>query len=111
MESRVSLLRKVQALRDELSLSESCSNPAEVVRESLLQCDLESSMSDGNVLLALLVNAPDSIHPERVLSVLADTFDDDQRSTFADYMELDLKLQFNQRYRSKSDDAVSILSP
>ena len=74
----------------------------------LNRCDIPAF---SNVLLALLANYPNSIPPERVFSVLADTFDDDQRSTFVDYMELALQLQFNQRYRLKSDDAVSILSP
>ena len=50
----------------------------------------------ANVLLA---NAPNSIPPERVFSVLNDTFDDDQSSSLADYIELSLQLQFNSRSR------------
>ena len=51
------------------------------------------------VLRAVLANAPNSIPPERVFSVLNDTFDDDQSSSLADYMELSLQLQFNSRSR------------
>ena len=45
-----------------------------------------------------------SIPPERVygvFSILNDTFDDDQRSALADYIELALQLQFNERSRKK----------
>jgi hypothetical protein len=53
------------------------------------------------VLRAVLTNAPNSIPPERVFSILNDTFDDDQRTALADYMELSLMLQFNERSRKK----------
>lgn len=44
---------------------------------------------------------PDSgVPPERVFSILNDTFDDDQDSAKADYIELSLQLQFNERSRS-----------
>ena len=36
-----------------------------------------------------------------VFSILEDTFDNDQRSARADYMELSLQLQFNDRSRKK----------
>ena len=49
---------------------------------------------------AVLANAPNSIPPERVFSILNDTFDDDQDSSLADYIELSLQLQFNERSRS-----------
>ena len=39
--------------------------------------------------------------PERVFSILNDTFDDDQESAKADYMEYSLMRQFNQRGRAK----------
>ena len=52
------------------------------------------------VLRAVLANAPNSIPPERVFSILNNTFDDDQDSAFADYIELSLQLQFNNRSRS-----------
>ena len=52
------------------------------------------------VLRAVLANAPNSIPPERVFSILNDTFDDDMDRSHADYIELSLQLQFNQRSRS-----------
>ena len=53
------------------------------------------------VLRAVLANSPNSISPEaeRVFSFLNDTFDDDQGSSYADYIELSLQLQFNERSR------------
>ena len=53
----------------------------------------------ADVLRAILSNAPNSIPPERVFSILNDTFDDDQDSAFADYIELSLQLQYNERSR------------
>eukprot|EP00966_Prymnesium_polylepis_P053216 1231181-Prymnesium_polylepis.1 len=52
------------------------------------------------VLRAVLANAPNSIPPERVFSILNNTFEDDQDTALADYIELSLQLQFNQRSRS-----------
>ena len=54
------------------------------------------------VLRAVLANSPNSIPPERVFSILNDTFDDDQDSSYADYIELSLQLQFNERSRSQA---------
>eukprot|EP00966_Prymnesium_polylepis_P325617 7381590-Prymnesium_polylepis.1 len=51
------------------------------------------------VLRAVLANAPNSIPPERVFSILNDTFDDDMERSHADYIELSLQLQFNSRTR------------
>ena len=51
------------------------------------------------VLRAVLANAPNSIPPERVFSVLNDTFNDDMANSLADYIELSLQLQFNSRSR------------
>ena len=51
------------------------------------------------VLRAVLANAPNSILPERVFSVLNDTFDEDQGRSLGDYIELSLQLQFNARTR------------
>ena len=51
------------------------------------------------VLRAVLTNAPNSIPPERVFSILNDSFDNDQDSSLADYIELSLQLQFNERSR------------
>ena len=51
---------------------------------------------------AVLANAPNQlvVPPERIFSLLNDTFDDDQDSALADYIELSLQLQFNERSRS-----------
>ena len=51
------------------------------------------------VLRAMLANAPNSIPPERVFSILNDTFEDDMERSYADYIELSLQLQFNSRVR------------
>ena len=51
------------------------------------------------VLRAVLANSPNSVPPERVFSVLNDTFDDDMDRSHADYIELSLQLQFNNRSR------------
>jgi len=51
------------------------------------------------VLRAVLANSPNSIPPERVFSILNDTFEDDMDSSYADYIELSLQLQFNDRTR------------
>jgi len=51
------------------------------------------------VLRAVLTNSPNSIPPERVFSILNDSFDDDQDNSLADYIELSLQLQFNERSR------------
>ena len=58
------------------------------------------------VLRAVLANSPNSIPPERVFSILNDTFDDDQRVALADYKELSLQLQFNDRSRKKELSAA-----
>ena len=50
-------------------------------------------------LRAILANSPNSIPPERVFSILNDTFDDDQDRSLSDYIELSLQLQFNERSR------------
>ena len=53
------------------------------------------------VLRAVLANSPNSIPPERVFSILNDTFEDDMDSAHADYIELSLQLQFNSRTRKE----------
>ena len=40
--------------------------------------------------------------PERVFSIINNSFDDDQDRAHADYIELSLQLQFNERSRSKA---------
>ena len=59
-------------------------------------------------LLLIKVNAVqgcqiNSIPPERVFSVLNNSFYDDQDRALADYIELALQLQFNERSRSQGD--------
>ena len=46
---------------------------------------------------AVLCHSPNSCPPERVFSILNDTFDDNMKRAYADYMELSLQLQFNYR--------------
>ena len=53
----------------------------------------------GYVLRAVLTNSPNSIPPERVFSILNDTFDDDQKMGRADYKEFSLMKQYNSRGR------------
>ena len=60
------------------------------------------------VLRAVLANVPNSIPPERVFSILNNTFDDDQDRALADYIELSLQLQFNERSRSEGAAGVSL---
>ena len=54
------------------------------------------------MLRAVLANAPNSVPPERLFSILNNTFDDDQDRSLADYIELSLQLQFNGRSRKPS---------
>ena len=54
-----------------------------------------------HVLRAVLANSPNSVPPERVFSVLNDTFEDDMDSSHADYIELSLQLQYNGRSRGE----------
>lgn len=51
------------------------------------------------VLRAVLANSPNSAPPERVFSILNDTFGDDQMQAHADYIELSLQVQYNARGR------------
>ena len=51
------------------------------------------------VLRAVLANSPNSIPPERVFSILNDSFDDDQDRSLADYIEFSLQRQYNMRSR------------
>ena len=55
------------------------------------------------VLRAVLAHAPNSIPPERVFSILNNTFASDQDRARADYIELALQLQFNKRSRAHHD--------
>ena len=49
----------------------------------------------------MLTNSPNSIPPERVFSILNDTFDDDQDRALADYLEFSLQRQYNMRGRGE----------
>ena len=60
------------------------------------RADLPSTF---RMLLAVLTHAPNSIPPERCFSILTNSFDDDQESAYADYMECSTQLQFNNRRR------------
>ena len=49
------------------------------------------------VLRAVLAHSPNSCPPERVFSILNDSFGDDQKRALADYMEFSLMIQYNER--------------
>ena len=49
------------------------------------------------VLRAVLTNSPNSCPPERVFSMFNATYNDDQKSSHADYIELSMQSQFNKR--------------
>ena len=51
------------------------------------------------VLRGVLANSPNSIPPERVFSILNDTFEDDMDRSYSDYISLSLQLQYNSRTR------------
>ena len=62
---------------------------------------LEIRCQSRYVLRAVLTNSPNSIPPERVFSILNDTFDDDQDGALADYLEFALQRQYNMRGRGE----------
>ena len=49
------------------------------------------------VLRAVLTNSPNSCPPERLFSIFNATYDDDQKKSHADYIELSMQSQFNKR--------------
>jgi hypothetical protein len=51
------------------------------------------------VLRAVLTNSPNSCPPERVFSILNDTFSTSQKTTKQDHLQLSLQLQYNSRGR------------
>lgn len=53
------------------------------------------------VLRAVLTQSPNSCAPERVFSILNNSFKSDQHAAHGDYMQLSLQLQFNERTRTK----------
>ena len=49
------------------------------------------------VLRAVLANSPNSCPPERLFSIFNATYNDDQKSSCADYIELSMQSQFKKR--------------
>jgi hypothetical protein len=49
------------------------------------------------VLRAVLTNSPNSCPPERLFSLFNATYNDDQKKSHADYIELSMQSQFNKR--------------
>jgi hypothetical protein len=49
------------------------------------------------VLRAVLTNSPNSCPSERLFSIFNATYNDDQKSSHADYIQLSLQAQFNKR--------------
>ena len=49
------------------------------------------------VLQAVLTHSPNSCVPEAIFSVLANSFDSNQKNAYADYMEYSLQRQYNNR--------------
>ena len=50
-------------------------------------------------LRGVLTHSTNSAPPERLFSILNDTFQNDMQRSYADYIELSLMLQFNKRSR------------
>ena len=46
---------------------------------------------------AVVTSSPHSFPPERLFCIFISTFDDDQKCSYADYMELSMQSQFNKR--------------
>ena len=49
------------------------------------------------VLCAVLTNSPNSCPSERLFSIFNATYDDDQKKSHADNIQLSMQLQFNKR--------------
>jgi hypothetical protein len=49
------------------------------------------------VLRTVLTNSPNSYPPERIFSIFNSTYDDDQKKSHTDYIELSMQSQFNKR--------------
>ena len=49
------------------------------------------------VLRAVLTNSSNSCPPESLFSIFNATYDDDQKSSYADYIQLSMQSQFNKR--------------
>ena len=57
------------------------------------------------MLRAVLAHSVNSCPPERLFSILNDTFEDDMDRSYADYIELSLWLQYNERCRQNDVDS------
>ena len=68
------------------------------IKEWWLEAKLELPAT-FQLLHAVLTHAPNSVPPERVFSLLGNTFDFEQRHTYASYMKCSIQLQFNNRTR------------
>ena len=84
---------------DSLRAGSAASSDDEVVVFGIWRANEDVVPAFSYVLRAVLTNAPNSIPPERVFSILNDSFDNDQDRSLADYIELSLQLQFNERSR------------
>jgi hypothetical protein len=49
------------------------------------------------VLRVVLTNSPNSCPPERLFRIFNATYDDDQKSSYVDYIQLSIQSQFNKR--------------
>ncbi len=49
------------------------------------------------VLCEVLTNSPNSCPPECLFSIFNTTYDDDQKSSYTDYIQLSIQSQFNKR--------------
>ena len=49
------------------------------------------------VLRAVLTNSPNSCPPERLFSIFNASYNDDQKRSYTDYIELSMQSQFNKR--------------
>ena len=52
---------------------------------------------DSRTLCAVLTNSPNSCPPESLFSIFNETYDDDQKSSYTDYIQLSIQSQFNKR--------------
>ena len=51
----------------------------------------------ANVLRAVLTNSPNSCPSDRLCSLFKATYNDDQKTSYTDYIELSMQSQFNKR--------------
>ena len=77
-----------------LTLPAPCATVTESVSDNEGECDGEE---DGGELRAVLTNSPNSCPPERLFSIFNATYNDDQKRSHTDYIELSMQSQFNKR--------------